>query len=593
MTSIPLRVTPAAGCRARRARMPGILAALAVLSSAGCVNAPTLAPPVSGIDDTRIGAPGTGNQEPVPGMSSDTLFNLMIAELSGQRGDVATAVARYVGLAQALDDPRIAERAARLALYARDDARTRAAAARWIALDPGNIDARQLLAAMLIRAGDLDGALTELEVILSGDRGERGQRLRMIAGFLAREQDRDSALQVMERLVANRQTDLDALAAYAMLAIRTEQLPQARDAMQRAAAVGAIPANVVVAYLALLEKNGAVAEGVSWLEGLLGRHEGDFELRFVYARLLASTRRYADARTQFERLQSADPNNTEVQYALGLLYLQGEQLDAAKQQFEALVTKDAHVNEAAYYLGQIAETRKDAAGALEWYAKLGEDAEHYFESQLRAAIVSARSGKVEQALAQLEGLKPASKVDGSRLIRVRGEILAEHGRLEEAMQVYDRALEDGYDTDLLYNRAMLAERLGKLDVVERDLHAVLEREPENAQALNALGYTLADRTDRYSEAYDLIRRALELSPNDYFILDSMGWVLYRMGRLSEAVEYLKRARTIRDDPEVAAHLAEVLWVMGEKASAREIWEAALKRTPDDETLLDTIKRLAP
>lgn len=162
------------------------------------------------------------------------------------------------------------------------------------------------------------------------------------------------------------------------------------------------------------------------------------------------------------------------------------------------------------------------------------------------------------------------------------------------MSVYDKALaEDADNKELLYTRALLAEKIDRLDILERDLRRILEQDPDHAQALNALGYTLADRTDRIDEAYELIKRALEISPNDFYILDSMGWVLYRKGRLDEAVTYLRRALAIRNDPEVAAHLGEVLWVKGDKEGAREIWQSALEVTPGDERLLQVIKRFDP
>lgn len=161
------------------------------------------------------------------------------------------------------------------------------------------------------------------------------------------------------------------------------------------------------------------------------------------------------------------------------------------------------------------------------------------------------------------------------------------------MDVYDRALEGGFNSDLLYSRAMLAEKMGRLDLLERDLKQILEREPDNSQALNALGYSLADRTTRYPEAYALIKRAYALSPNDYYVLDSLGWVLYRMGRLDEAEGYLRRALKLRNDPEVAAHLGEVLWLRGDRKGARMVWEDALQSAPGDRKVLDAMQRLSP
>ena len=172
-------------------------------------------------------------------------------------------------------------------------------------------------------------------------------------------------------------------------------------------------------------------------------------------------------------------------------------------------------------------------------------------------------------------------------------MLTDIKRYQEAMVVYDKALKDKHDADLLYSRAMLAEKMDRLDILEKDLRAILEKDPKNSQALNALGYTLADRTDRYDEAYEFIKRALDISPNDYYVLDSMGWILYRQGRLDEAIVFLKKALAERNDPEIAAHLGEVLWVKGDKKTAQEIWNTALKEAPDDDRLRNVINRLNP
>ena len=249
-------------------------------------------------------------------------------------------------------------------------------------------------------------------------------------------------------------------------------------------------------------------------------------------------------------------------------------------------------DDATFYLAQIAESREQVSDALDLYRAVEKGSNH-FQSQIRIALILSSRDEIVDARAHLHAIVPENDEQKLHLVQAEGEILAQHERFDDAMAVYDRALVDHYDMELLYTRAMLAEKIGQLDVLEEDLRAILEREPENAQALNALGYTLADHTDRYEEAHELIERALALNPDDFYILDSMGWVLYRLGRLGEAIEYLKRAREIKDDPEVAAHLGEVLWVMGDKDAARDIWDSALKDTPDDQRLLDVIERLMP
>ena len=476
-------------------------------------------------------------------------------------------------------------------MFARDDAAALTASRRWRELDPGSIDARQILAAMLIRDGQVDAALDELDWLLDASGNEESQRMRMLANFLSREQDKDAVLDIMARLVERRNGDPRALFAHALLAVRMERLGVANEVMARLAGEADDNIGLSMAYLSLLQKQGKQKLALNWLEQVLESNPDNFDLRLVYARLLADSQRYEQARAQFERLAKAQPENTDVSFALGLLYLQASLIDSAEAQFLGLAKSADRANEAAYYLGQIAESRKQSKSALRWYRQVY-SGDNRFDAQLRIAVVLSRE-EIDKARAQLRTIEPVTSEERGRLVRVEGEMLAEHELFEDAMAVYDKALETGPDVDLLYTRAMLAERMDRLDLLERDLRAILELEPDNSQALNALGYTLADRTERYVEAYEFIERALALSPQDFYILDSMGWVLYRLGRMEESVEYLRKARALRDDPEVAAHLAEVLWVMGEKDQARSIWEAALKNVPDDETLLETIKRLEP
>jgi tetratricopeptide (TPR) repeat protein len=380
--------------------------------------------------------------------------------------------------------------------------------------------------------------------------------------------------------------------AYALLAMRAEDISKARVAMDRLVERVDINPNLALAYMAVLQKQNAGADGVTFLEKALKRTPDEFGLRLLYARMLADLQRYEQARLQFGMLQEQAPDNTDVIYALGLLNLQAGKVDEAERNFRALNRFDDRADEAAFYLGQIEESRQRSAAALVHYRAVKEGS-NVFPARLRVISILALQGKVDEALAELAATPADTDEQRRQLLVLQAEVLAQHKRYAEAMAIYDRALNGVFDSALLYNRAMLAEQMGRLDILEADLRAVIEREPDNAQALNALGYTLADRTDRYAEAHALIQRALAASPNDFFILDSMGWVLYRLGRLEESVTYLEKARALRNDPEVAAHLGEVLWVLGRKDDARQIWNTALEQHPQDTRILDAIKRLAP
>ncbi|MGE3773586.1 MAG: tetratricopeptide repeat protein [Gammaproteobacteria bacterium] len=529
---------------------------------------------------------------PPAAIEGDPLYKMLIAEFAGQREQLELALDQYLTLARGTRNPDLAERATKIAVFSRDDVKALEAARLWVELRPSSLDARQILAAMFIRRGDAAAALEHLKYVLAQDNSGDGSRFRVIANLLGREDDRRTALSVMEQLVAERPGDTDALVAYALLAMRAEDLGKARGAMDRLVERSNVNPNLALAYMAVLQKQDAGAEGIVFLEKALKRTPDEFGLRLLYARMLADAQRYEQARLQFAMLLEQAPDNTDVLYALGLLNLQAGKVEAAEANFRTLLQFDERTDEASFYLGQIEESRQRPAAALAHYraVKGGSNA---VPAKVRVISILANEGKIDEALAALAATTPEGEEQRIQLTLLHAEILAQQKRYEEALGVFDRALNGKYEMTLLYNRAMLAEQMGRLDLLEADLRTIIAREPQNSQALNALGYTLADRTNRYDEAYELIKRALAVSPNDFFILDSMGWVLYRLGRLEEAVPYLEQARKLRNDPEVAAHLGEVLWMLGRRDDAREIWNTALQAHPKDTRILEAIKRLAP
>lgn len=578
---------------------------LAALFITACATLPAPSDPAK---DTKAAAPvQTGADEaaetaaaperPAPprpniALSEDLLFRLLLAELAGQRGRADIAVRHYLALARETRDPEVIERATRIAVYARDDAAAASAARLWAEVDPENPDARQVLTVMSLRRGELDQALAHLEVILAHSRGEFAQKLWLIASFLAREEDRAAVMGLMERLLADHMANPEALYAFAHLAARMGAVARAEALLLDVLA--ARPANepAAMTYLSLLLRQGETGKALRFLEQTLGHEAAGFDLRLAYARLLTDVERFDDARREFETLAQAEPEHVDVLYALGLIHLQAARLDEAAPYFERLGRLKKRVSDSNYYLARIAEEKGELDKASDLYQGVHEG-EVYFDAQIRLSLILARQGQVEKALGQIRRLEGARDAERLLLIQAEAEILTGQRRYAEAMAVYDRALAAAIDHDLLYSRAMLAEKMDRLDILEADLKRILSEDRDNATVLNALGYTLADRTERYAEAYDYIRRAHELSPDDFYILDSMGWVLYRLGRLDEAVGYLRRALALQNDPEIAAHLGEVLWVMGDKKTAREVWETALKATPTDDKLLKVIERFKP
>ena len=566
--------------------------AVIALILAGCATPPR---PIVGAIPVPPPPPAVSQTAPEPDFefADDPFYRLLIAEFAGQRGHMDVAIEHYLALAESLRDAALAERATRIAVFARDNDAALSAAKLWVELDPEDMEARQIVAAMFIRHGDAAAALHHLEYVLSKESDHPGNRLRMIANLIWPEEDRATALDVMEQLMEKVGDDTDALLTYALLAIRAEQLDRARDAMNRIVERTELSSNVAMAYLAVLQKQDKLAEAVGWLEHVLSINPKQFGLRLIFARLLADANRYEEARVQFILLSEESPDNTDIILALGLLNLQASRADDATANFAQLLELETREDEAHFYLAQIAESRDRHEEAIEHYRAV-ENGANFFTAQLRLALVMSSTGAIDEALEYLSNVIVENDEQGFHLVRAHGEMLTEYDRLDEAMEVYDAALDDGaYNTELVYTRAMLAEKMGRIDVLESNLRRIIAEEPDNAQALNALGYTLADRTERYDEALELITQALELDPEDFYILDSMGWVLYRLGHLEEAVEFLEKARDLRSDPEVAAHLGEVLWVMGDRDGARDVWDSALRDTPNDKKLLDVIERLTP
>lgn len=522
-------------------------------------------------------------------LDQETLYQLLLAEIAGQRGKLDISVDNYLRLARKTRDPKVVERATRIAVYARDDAAATEAATLWKQIDPDNVDARQVLAVMAIRNGQIPAAVAELESIIQQNEGQMDQKLWMIANMLGREKDQETVMVVMERLMNSHQSDPNALFAYAHVLTRMGNLQKAEELLKEIMRIEPTNENAAVTYVSLLQRQEKKTEAIVWLEERLAQQPDSFNLKLVHARLLADAKRFDEAQIEFEKLDQKYPENIDVIYALGILHLQSNRLDEAKTYFTRLTKFNLKADEAGYYLGRITEDQKAYQEAETWYGGV-QKGEHYLDAQIRIGMLMALQGRIAESRKHFQSILTKSKEEESLVLQAEAQMLIVNQRNQEALQVYNRTLDDRYDPDLLYARAMLAEKLNRLDILEADLNMILENDPDNSQALNALGYTLADRTERYQEAYGYIKRALEISPDDYYILDSMGWVLYRLGRLDESIEYLRKALEMRADPEIAAHLGEVLWVKGDKESAKTIWDTALKETPDDSRLLDVINR---
>lgn len=311
-------------------------------------------------------------------------------------------------------------------------------------------------------------------------------------------------------------------------------------------------------------------------------------LRVAYARQLVEARQLEKAYAQFVELLKVEPGSPDLLFSAGIVALQLEKYDAARRHLTALTVAGTRKDEAMYYLGQTEEMDGNLEAAAAWYAKVAGNYQR--DAQVRRARLLARRGQLAGARDLIQALRVREPDQSVRLYLIEAEILREAGRADEVMRLYTHALKFyPNDPDLLYDRGLYAVELGRLDILEQDLTQVIQDNPDHADALNALGYTLADQTSRYSEALGYIERALALKPDNAAVLDSMGWVQYRLGNNLDALRYLRRALELQPDAEIAAHLGEVLWVTGDREAARRVWETALAQNPDDELLQRLMK----
>ena len=317
------------------------------------------------------------------------------------------------------------------------------------------------------------------------------------------------------------------------------------------------------------------------------------DVRMQLGRELAAERKLGEAREQFRAAEKIARNDAQAAYAIGLLSLQLEDYLEAQVAFSRALKQNYREPTSIYLgMGQAAEGLKRYEEAIGWYQKV--DAGDWVRAQLKIATLIARQQGLTAGRDYLQRIEARSQEDSIQMIQVEAQLLRDAKAWGETYEMLNKAVAKFPDSfELLYDRAMAAERVDKLDVLEADLRRVIRMKPDYAHAYNALGYTLADRTSRYAEAKELIEKAFKLSPDDPFILDSLGWVNFRMGRMQDAIKHLQTAYGQRPDPEIAAHYGEVLWSAGNRDEARKVWNAALSENPNHETLLAVMAKHQP
>ncbi|OGA37735.1 MAG: hypothetical protein A3G24_02750 [Betaproteobacteria bacterium RIFCSPLOWO2_12_FULL_62_13] len=527
---------------------------------------------------------------PARELTEDILFKIMLAEVAVQRGQPHVAVSAYLELARETRDPRVAQRATEIAWNARFFAAAIEAASIWLQADQESARARQVIAALLVNQAQLTDALPHLEKWVAADKANIGASFLQISSLLGRHKDKKAVSELMQKLAKPYPEVPEARLAVAQAAWNAGELDFSL-AEARAALSLRPDWEIAALFQAQVLQRRSNSEALAYLADYLKRYPQAKDARLNYARLLVNEKDYTEARKQFEVLVTDFPQNPDVTMAVALLAMQANDYDAAETQLKRALEINYKDPDAVHlYLGQLNEERKRFDEALKWYGSVG-PGDQYIRAQARYAGVLAKQGRLADARKHLQQVSPQDNQQRVQLTQAEATLLREAMAYQEAFDLLGRALDKLPDhPDLLYDQAMAAEKVNRLDVLEGNLRKLIKLRPDHAHAYNALGYTLADRNERLAEARELIETALKLAPEDPFIMDSMGWVLFRLGQNKEGLNYLQRAYALRPDPEIAAHLGEVLWVAGERAQAQKIWSEVLKEHPRNELLQNTIKR---
>jgi tetratricopeptide (TPR) repeat protein len=543
------------------------------------------------------------------GLSPELFYRLLLADIALQRGDVTIAAQAYLAAAREVRDPRIARRATEVALAARQRALALDAAKLWATLDPAAERPKQVVAALSAPGNrDLpaepaadDELKTRLARLLSEAAASGtgvGEAFLQINRLFSQQVDKPAVFRLIRELAQPYAAIPEAHYAVALAAFNTgltdpAMAQAATTEIDRALELrpdwdrGAILKAEIVARR-------SPEEAIGYLRAFVAAQPASKAAAAALAQFYVEQRRYNDARAVMQALWDREKDSRDLQFGVATITLQMKDYAEAERLFRDL--KAAGYGEPGamdLYLAQIAEETKRYAEAIEYYKNVDEG-DRAWLSKLRIGAMLGKLGRIDESKRWFDDL-PAVTIE-QRIQRWQGEaqMLRDAGDALAAHALLSRSLDEHPDTpDLIYDLALIAERLDRIDEAESRLKRLVELKPNDPQALNALGYTLVDRTPRVAEGLALIEKAHELSPSDPFILDSMGWAMYRLGRLDEAEKYLKQAIAVRPDAEIAAHLGEVLWVKGDRDSARAVWNAQLDANPDNQVLKDTVKRLAP
>ncbi len=527
-------------------------------------------------------------------LNAEIVYYVLMAEVAGQRGEIGVAADLYNRAAESVDSAKLAGRSTQVANFTRNKERISRALERWADVAPEDPTVHVMQFPFLIIDGKTEQAIQSVNTAIELSPEDTEAYLAQVSENMTELGVKPvQALQLIKQLTIYQQNDIEANFAYARLAAFYKQYDDALTHIDRVLVEEPKRDDALIIKAELLQRIGKSEQALALIAPLANQNDAATNVQFVYAKLLGENGKVEQARRVFNTILEHEPKNQDAVFALGLLALEDKDTKTAKSYFSRLASMGDSSKQASYFMGLTEEVDGNLDSALIWFASVPGDSPRFNAAQTRYVTLLADQGNVTKARMHLKLLRKEKPSQALEYYLLEASFLRDREQYQQAFDLYTEALATApTNIDLLYGRAMTAELMDKLDILESDLKLILKTYPDNPMALNALGYTLADRTDRYDEALAYIQKAIAISPSDPYFLDSLGWVYYRMGRLDDAIRYLTQAATLQPDAEFYAHLGEVLWVANKPTQANAAWQAGLKKDPDNTLLKETMKRLA-
>ncbi|MDD2915474.1 MAG: tetratricopeptide repeat protein [Gallionella sp.] len=554
-----------------------------------CAQSPQRAEPVQPPKPQAEVTPLLPNVE----LSEELVYEFLLTEIANQRGYQELAVESSVAMATKTRDPRLARRAAQLAFEFGQADKAIEAFRQWQDIEPASPLAGRMLSSVLLRNGKLNEAQQEMAKVLQAEQANPGNVFMQLFQMIVTYPDKPAALELMRNLAQPYPKVAEAhwsVAQLAQLAGNSElalaEVRLARDLRPNWDMAALLESQMLL--------KSAPQQGLEVLRRYVSDYPDASEIRLQYARALLEQKQYRQSRDEFQRLAKVSPDSPDLAFAIALISLQLNDLQDAEAQLQQALSKGKKDQDTVqYYLGQLSEAKENEEDAMLHYRAV-KDGEYRFTAQLRVAYLLSKRGKLEEAREHLQRIQAGSNQQRVQLLLIEAQLLRDAKRAEDAYQVLQQGLVKlPNHPDLLYEAAMLADKIGKPVVFEQLMRKLIQVKPDHAHAYNALGYSLLERNERIPEAVELVEKALQLAPDDIAIMDSVGWGYYRSGKLDESVKILRRAFAGNPDPEIASHLGEALWVRGDKEEAKKIWQDSLKTHPGNALLQAVIKKFIP